>query len=64
MNGESRSGCGLRLPAKALAAEDRRELRPEDLHGYLALVLQVFGQIHGGHAARAELALDVIVGFQ
>jgi hypothetical protein len=38
----------------------RGELRPQDLDGDPAIVLQVQREIDGGHAARAELALDAV----
>ena len=37
-----------------------RELGVEDLDGDLAAVLQVLGEVDGGHAALAELALDAV----
>jgi hypothetical protein len=41
----------------------RRQLRAHHLERHLAVVLQVLGEIHGGHPARAELPLDrVAVG--
>ena len=51
-------GGVLDLAEEALGAEDGRELGAEDLEGDLAVVLQVVGQVDGGHAAAAELALD------
>ena len=49
---------GLDLHHEALGAEHRCELGLEDLHRDQAVVLEVLGQIDGGHAARTELALD------
>ena len=37
-----------------------RELRVEDLDRDLAAVLQVLGEVDGGHAALAELALEAV----
>ena len=45
---------------KRVGAEDGGELRPEDLDGDLAVVLQVVREIDSGHATRAELALDAV----
>jgi hypothetical protein len=42
---------------EALRAEDRSEVGLEDLEGHLAVVLEIFGEIHRGHAALAQLAL-------
>ena len=39
-------------------AEHRAELGAEHLERDLAVVLEVAGEVDGGHAARAELALD------
>ena len=51
---------GLDLLDEALGADHRRELRPQYLDGHLAVVLEVLGEIHRGHAARTEFALDGI----
>ncbi len=48
------------LGEEPLAAERRAELGMEDLDGDVAVVLQVVREIHGRHAAGAELALDAI----
>ena len=48
------------LGQKPVGADHRRELGPEHLDRDLADVLQVLGEIHRGHAAGAELALDAI----
>ena len=40
--------------------EHRRELGLEDLDRDLPVVLFVVREIHGGHAARAELALEAV----
>jgi hypothetical protein len=54
-----REPCGyLDLAQQALRAEGGGEIRPQDLDGDLPVVAHVFGQEHGRHAARAELALD------
>ena len=53
-------GDGLDLAQEPLGADHRGELRPEDLDGDLAIVLQVLGEIHRGHAAGAQLPLDPV----
>ena len=51
----------LDLPQEALAAERLRELGAQHLDRDVAVVLVVVGQVDGGHAARAELAVEPIV---
>ena len=53
-------GRGLDLGEEPLGADDRGELGPEHLDGDPAVVLEVLRQVHGGHAARAELPLDPV----
>ena len=53
-------GRHLDLPSEPLGAERGRKLRAEDLHRYLSVVLQVLGEVHRGHAALPELALDAV----
>ena len=53
-------GGDLDLAGEPLAAERGGELGAEDLHGDLAVVLEVLGEVDGGHAAGAELALDAV----
>ncbi|HEX3233880.1 MAG TPA: hypothetical protein VHR41_06765 [Gemmatimonadales bacterium] len=48
------------LAGEALRAEGGGELRPQDLHGHLTLVLGVVGQKDRGHASLPELALHEI----
>jgi hypothetical protein len=56
-------GGELDLLEEAPGAEHRGELRVEHLHRHEAAVADVAGEIDGGHAAPAELALgDVAVG--
>ena len=50
----------LDFPQKAVCAERRRELGAENLHGHLAVVLAIVGEVHRRHAALAELSLDPI----
>ena len=53
-------GDGLDLAEEPLGADDGREVGPEDLDGDLALVAEVAGEVDGGHAALAQLALDAV----
>ena len=53
-------GSGPDLALEAVAADRRRQFGMKDLDGNLAVVLQVPCQVDGGHAAGAELALDVV----
>ncbi len=46
------------LVKKPLVTQHRCEFRLHDLKRDLALVLQIFGEVDGGHAARADLAFD------
>ena len=53
-------GGGLDFAEEAISAECGGELGAEDLDGDLAVVLEVFGEVDGGHAALAEFANDAI----
>ena len=53
-------GGGLDLDDEPLGAEDRGELRLEDLERDLPVVLQVAGQVDRGHPTPAELTLDPV----
>ena len=56
-------GGKLDLAQEALGAERGGQLGPEHLHGDVALVPEIAREVHGGHAALPELALDgVAVG--
>ena len=55
-----RSGGGLDLDHEAVGAEHGHQLRLEDLDGHVAVVLEIVGQVDGGHPTRAELALDAV----
>jgi hypothetical protein len=48
------------LAAEALGAEGGGELGAEDLEGDSAVMLQVLGEVDGGHAALPELPLDAV----
>ena len=51
---------GLDFHHEALGADHGGELRLQDLERHLAVVLEVLGEVHGGHAALAEFALDAV----
>ena len=51
---------GLDLGQEPRGADDCGEFRAQDLDGDLAVVLEVVREVHGGHAASAELALDPV----
>ena len=54
----------LDLEQKALGARSRHDLRAEDLDRDRAVVLAVAGQVHHGHPATSQLAVDrVAVGY-
>jgi hypothetical protein len=53
-------GGGLDLFQKPFRTDHRRELRPQHFHCDLAIVFEVVREIHRGHPARAELALDAV----
>ena len=53
-------GGGLDLGQEPLGTDHGRELGAQHLDGDLTVVLDVVGEIDGGHAARAELALDPV----
>ena len=56
-------GGGLDLAQEPVGAEGGRQLGPQDLERDLAVVLEVAGEVDGGHPALPELALDgVAVG--
>jgi hypothetical protein len=48
------------LVQKPLGAECRGELGSENLHRNLAVVLEILGEVDGGHAAGAEFTLDLV----
>ena len=53
-------GGGLDLAQEALGADDGGQFGPEHLDGDLAVVLEVLGQVDGGHAALPELPLEAV----
>jgi hypothetical protein len=53
-------GGGLDLAQEPLGADRRRELRPQHLDRDPAMVLQVPGEIDGGHAALPQLPLEAV----
>ncbi len=50
------------LPEKPLGAEAGGELGAENLESDRPVVLEVAGEVHHGHAARAEFPLDRVAG--
>jgi hypothetical protein len=54
------SGRRLDLGQEPLGAEHRRQVGLEDLDRHLAVVPEVFGQVHRGHAALAQLPLEAV----
>ena len=54
------AGGDLDLGEEAVAADDGAQLGVQDLDGDLAVVLEVLGEVDGGHAALAELALEAV----
>ncbi len=52
---------GRDFAQESLGAQRGREFRPEHLDCHLALVLQVLGEIDGGHPAGAQLAHDLVL---
>ena len=53
-------GGELDLLEEPIGAEHGRQLGVQDLDGNMATVLDVFGEVHGRHAALTELALDAV----
>ena len=53
-------GDRLDLAEEPLGADHRGQLGPQHLDRDLAPVLEVLGEVDGGHAALAELALDPV----
>jgi hypothetical protein len=58
--GMLQAGGGLDLAEEPVHADDSAQLRMQDLDGDLAVVLQVLGEIHGGHAALTKLAVETV----
>jgi len=55
---------GLDLYDEAVGAEDGGELGLQHLERDPAVVLEVLGEVNGGHAAGAELALDAVAALE
>ncbi len=53
-------GGELDLGEKALGPDDRGQLRPQQLEGDPAVVPEVMGQIHRGHAAGTDFTLEPV----
>src|SRR4030095_2259233 len=58
--GMLQGGGGLDFPHKPVSSDDRRELWPENLDRYLPVVLEIFGEIDGRHAALTQLPLNAV----
>ncbi len=54
----------LDLGDEAVGAEDGGQLGLEDLDGDVALVLEIAGEEHRGHATLAQLALQAVAAGQ
>jgi len=52
------------LAGEPFGAEQRAQLRPEDFERHLAVMLEVIGQIDGGHPAPPELPLHCVAARQ
>jgi len=53
-------GGGLDLGQEPFGTDHGGQLGPEDLDRHLAVVLEVLGEVHRGHAALAQLPLDAV----
>ena len=53
-------GGGFNLAQESLRPQRGGQLGTQDFHRDLAMVLEVFGQVHRGHAALAQLPLDAV----
>jgi len=51
---------GLDLAEEPLRPDRRRQLGPQHLHRHFAAVLEVFGEVDGGHAPLAQLSLNAV----
>ena len=52
------------LGQEALGPDDGGELRAQDLERHGAAVAKILRQVHRGHAARADLALETVAGLK
>ena len=57
-------GSGADLGEEAFRTDDRRQLRSQHLQRDAPVMLLVMRQVHHGHAARAEFALDSVPAFE
>ena len=53
-------GGELDFAVEPIRAERGGELGVQDLDGHFAIVLEIRGQVDGGHATAAQLALDAV----
>ena len=51
---------GADLSQEPFAAERRAQVGVQHLNGHIAIVLEVVRELHGGHTAGTELAVDAI----
>ena len=58
------TGRGADLGQEALATERRAQVGMQHLDGDVAVVLEIVREVHGGHAAGAELAVEAIAALQ
>ena len=58
--GMMQSGGETDFSQKASRSHSSGELLANDLERHLAVMPQIFREVHGGHPARAELALDAV----
>jgi hypothetical protein len=54
----------VNLAEEALGPEHGTELRVQHLEGHRPIMSEVVGEVHGGHAAAAELALEHVPPFE
>ena len=57
-------GRDLDFPEEPLGAERGRKLRAQELEGDETFVLEIAGEVHRGHSAAAQLALDRVAAEQ
>jgi hypothetical protein len=58
--GMGEAGRDLDLTGKALRTHRGGQLRAQYLHRHSAMMFEVLGEIHRGHAALSQLPLDAI----
>ena len=58
--GVSQVGYGFDLEEESFCADSLGQLWVEHFHSHLAVVLQILGQIDGGHPSTADLPVDAV----